>query len=413
MKIFKILNLFLVLIFVFPQQIKAESLADELSGKILLNVEKNGEAWYVNPENSKRYFLGRPSDAFVLMRELGLGIKEIDFQRLAKENMPEGIIGDFELSKKLSGKIILQVEKNGEAWYVNPDDLRAYFLGRPKDAFNIMRKLSLGISRENLAKIHKPSLSESIDEFSKYEYLEIATDRGVFKADIVSIDLNNPNLEIITDTANIFDCNKNCPAKTLGNFILENNAFAGINGSYFDTGDDKKNYYFAPVWNTNKKNLINEGQLKYWTTGPIMAFDIENRFYYFKDSREFKSIENFEKISGSKLQAAIGNKPRLIEDGMNQLVVWQVDNKQENAKAMRNALAYKENENGGKGELLLIILHNSTLLDLAEALKALKVDIALNLDGGYSSALWYNDEYMVQPGRDIPNAIVFRDKKNK
>jgi len=32
------------------------------------------------------------------------------------------------------------------------------------------------------------------------------------------------------------------------------------------------------------------------------------------------------------------------------------------------------------------------------------------LDGGNSSALFYNDEYMIGPGRDIPNAIVFREK---
>ncbi len=410
MKIYQILFLILISVFVFTKEADAASLATKLSGKILLSVEKNGEAWYVYPENNKRYFLGRPNDAFALMRNLGLGIKEIDFQRLAKEGMPDDLLGDLELARKLSGKIILQVERNGEAWYVNPDDLRIYFLGRPDDAFRVMRKLSLGISQENLARIHKPSLSETIDEFSSYEYSELIVDDKVFKIDIVSIDLNNPNLEIVTDTSNIIDCEKNCPADTLGDFILENHAFAGINGSYFDTGASKKNYYFAPIWNTEADVLINEDQLKYWTTGPVMAFDTENNFYYFKDSREFESIENFEKISLGKLQAAISNKPRLVENGMNQLVVWQVDNKQENARAMRNALAYREDLNGGKGELLLVILHNSTLIDLAEALKALGVDIALNLDGGYSSALWYNDEYMVGPGRNIPNAIVFRDK---
>ncbi len=412
MKIVQIFFLILVFIFTFAQVASATSLAVKLSGKILLNVDQDGEAWYVYPENNKRYFLGRPQDAFDLMRELGLGIKEIDFQNLVKDTMPDDISGDVELAKKLSGKIILQVEKNGEAWYVNPVDLRIYFLGRPKDAFEIMRKLSLGISRENLAKIHKLGLSESMDKFSGYEYTEIIIDGEIFKADIVRIDLNNPNLEIITDISNLVDCDQNCPADTLGNFVLDNNAFAGINASYFDTGVAKRNYYFAPVWNTEEEILINEDQLKYWTTGPIMAFDTENNLHYFKDSREFESVENFEKISTGKLQAAMSNKPRLVENGMNQLVIWQVDDKQENTKAMRNALAYKEDPDGGKGELLLIILHNANLVDLAEAVKVLEVDVALNLDGGYSSALWYNDEYMVGPGRNIPNAIVFRDTTN-
>jgi len=405
----KIFFTILILLFVTTENVQAVSLATRLSGKILLNVEKNGEAWYVNPDNNKRYFLGRPQDAFSLMRELGLGIKEIDFQKLAKDEMPKDMKGDLNLAKKLSGKIILQVEKNGEAWYLNPDDLRIYFLGRPKDAFEVMRELSLGISSENLAKIHKPGLDEEIDSFSKYYYKEISTSRGVFRADIINISLDNPNLEIITDTASVLDCDANCPVESLAEYVLKNNAFAGINASYFDTGS-RPNYYFAPVWNTRENILVNKDQLKYWTTGPIVAFDTENNFYYFKDSREFASVDNFEKLSGGKLQALMSNKPRLVENGMNQLVVWQVDSKQENAKAMRNALAYIKDENGGKGELMLIVLHNATLVDLAETLKELKVDTALNLDGGYSSALWYNDEYMVQPGRDIPNVILFKDK---
>ena len=102
MKNLLILFLSLVLVFVFGESANAVSLASKLSGKILLNVEANGEAWYVYPEDNKRYFLGRPSDAFALMRELGLGINEIDFQKLVKENMPEDIAGDTLLSEKLS-----------------------------------------------------------------------------------------------------------------------------------------------------------------------------------------------------------------------------------------------------------------------------------------------------------------------
>jgi len=41
-------------------------------------------------------------------------------------------------------------------------------------------------------------------------------------------------------------------------------------------------------------------------------------------------------------------------------------------------------------------------------MKAMGMDYALNLDGGSSSALIYNGEYMVGPGRDIPNALVFK-----
>ncbi|RLC36602.1 hypothetical protein DRH27_04990, partial [Candidatus Falkowbacteria bacterium] len=181
-----------------------------------------------------------------------------------------------------------------------------------------------------------------------------------------------------------------------------------------DTGAAKKNYYFFPVYNSSLGKMINEDQLKYWTTGPIMVWDENNKFYYFKDSREFPAqdwsasgginvVEAFQEIHGVKLQAAIGNKPRLIEKGMNLLIEWDIDDKQRNTKAYRNAIGYKDNT------IFLVVARNATVPDLADIMKELKVEYALNLDGGYSSALWYNDEYMVLPGRDIPNAIIFKE----
>lgn len=50
--------------------------ASKQKGKILLAVEKNGEAWYVNPADGKRYFLGAPADAFKLMRSVRYWTKD-------------------------------------------------------------------------------------------------------------------------------------------------------------------------------------------------------------------------------------------------------------------------------------------------------------------------------------------------
>ncbi len=44
--------------------------ANAQKGKILLQVESSGEAWYVNPDNSKRYFLGKPAEALKLLANL-------------------------------------------------------------------------------------------------------------------------------------------------------------------------------------------------------------------------------------------------------------------------------------------------------------------------------------------------------
>jgi exopolysaccharide biosynthesis protein len=411
MKLFKILIIFILLaVGIFqPFSSGQANMGKNLAGRILLSVEENGEAWYVYPEDIKRYYLGRPHDAFAIMRELGLGITEADFQRIASAGT--AAVGDEALAKRLSGRIILQVEKNGEAWYIYPKDLKKYYLGRPADAFRIMRELGLGITRENLALIHKPSLAESIDDYSSYEHKIIETASGNFKADIVKIDLSDPDLKIFTETSNQSNCSKECGAKSLGAYVTKHKGFAGINGTYFDTGS-RPNYYFFPVYDTSAGVMVNEDQLKYWTTGPIMAFDENNKFYYFKDSREFpvkgwstssgKSVaEAFKEAYGANLAAAIGNKPRLIEDKMNILIEWDIDNKQRYERSIRNAIGYKD------GFVYLIVARNTTVPELADIAQAMDIDYALNLDGGYSAALWYNGEYMVGPGRKLPNAVVF------
>lgn len=113
-------------------------------GRIVLDVEQNGEAWYVNPLDERRYYLGRPDDAFSIMRGFGLGISNADLSRFDS---------DTSMQRRLSGRILLQVESHGEAYYVNPVDLKKYYLGRPADAFAIMSNLGLGISSHDLRTI--------------------------------------------------------------------------------------------------------------------------------------------------------------------------------------------------------------------------------------------------------------------
>lgn len=115
------------------------NLSRNLSGRILLQVENRGRAWYVYPKNLTRYYLGCPQDAFKVMRDLSLGISNKSFSALTLKE-----------KKRLSGLILLKVEDKGMAYYINPVDLKLYYLGRPDDARRIMRELALGISDNNL-----------------------------------------------------------------------------------------------------------------------------------------------------------------------------------------------------------------------------------------------------------------------
>src|SRR3989338_6499225 len=139
----KILILLLFLFLLLPLNLaRAESLAIRLEGRILLQVESHGEAWYVNPDSQKRFYLGRPADAFKVMREQGLGISNKDFYSF-KGAAPV----------RLAGRILLKVEDSGKAYYVNSVDLKMHYLGRPDDAFNVMKNMGLGITDSNLALI--------------------------------------------------------------------------------------------------------------------------------------------------------------------------------------------------------------------------------------------------------------------
>lgn len=122
----------------------------ERSGYILLQVEKNGEAWYVYPKNGNRYFLGRPADAFAIMKKLALGATH-DF-----------ILNTNTFPTRLSGMILLDVERNGEAYYIYPRDNKKYFLGRPDDAFRIMSRLGQGISNAGLLTIPVGEITNSV-----------------------------------------------------------------------------------------------------------------------------------------------------------------------------------------------------------------------------------------------------------
>lgn len=126
------------------------NLEKRVSGRILLQVEKNGEAWFVEPMTKKIVFLGKPGDALQTMREFGLGITNRDLARIPEAGDDRS---NDPLATKLSGHILLQVEDHGQAWFVDPVSHTRHSLGRPDDALKVMRNLGLGITNANLAKL--------------------------------------------------------------------------------------------------------------------------------------------------------------------------------------------------------------------------------------------------------------------
>ena len=123
----------------------ARALATRLQGRILLQVEDKGQAWYVNPDDNKKYALGRPQDAFNIMRRFALGVSNSDFAAIQKNSSAWS---------RLLGKILIKPEDNGRAYYFDPITKELNYLGRPQDAFNIMRNQGLGITNNDLSNIN-------------------------------------------------------------------------------------------------------------------------------------------------------------------------------------------------------------------------------------------------------------------
>jgi hypothetical protein len=80
----------------------ATTLANRLSGRILLQVEQHGEAWYIDPISKQRFYLGTASDAFALLRAKGLGIRHNDVVRFMTTGFPTRLSGRMKTSCTMS-----------------------------------------------------------------------------------------------------------------------------------------------------------------------------------------------------------------------------------------------------------------------------------------------------------------------
>ncbi len=153
----RLIALIVISAFIVPANVHAIQM-EKLLGKILLQVESKGEAWYLDPQTKKRVSLGRPSDAFEVMRTLGKGITDKDLSRIAVSD--ESKAGDTKFARTFGGSIFLQVQSKGEAWYINPTNLKRYYLGTPSAAFLVMRQLGLGITNNDIQGIPSSEAGE-------------------------------------------------------------------------------------------------------------------------------------------------------------------------------------------------------------------------------------------------------------
>lgn len=173
-----------------------KELTNRLKGKLLLQVEGNGEVWYLDHDTEERFYLKDGERAYTALQAFGLGISNSDLQsiQVGIEDRAQDVDSDGDelpdkleealgtdvanpdsdgdgftdgaevrdgysplgpgrqtitnICERLEGKIVLQVESRGQAWYIH--DCKRYYMKDGPQAYQIMKYLSLGIRDEDL-----------------------------------------------------------------------------------------------------------------------------------------------------------------------------------------------------------------------------------------------------------------------
>ena len=200
-KIIKIIIFtFISFIFVFKASnfSFASSLSYDLRGRLLIEAQNKGQAWYVDKENGLKHSLSQES-FFETIKKNAIGISNNDLIKIPiavdprlinidsdgdglddaleiaistdpfnpdtdGDSYPDGLeiknhfnpLGsgrlaiDLNFSKNLSGQFLLQVEGRGEIWYINPLDNLRYYISNYDDLLRLVSILGLGVSSEDI-----------------------------------------------------------------------------------------------------------------------------------------------------------------------------------------------------------------------------------------------------------------------
>lgn len=240
---------------------------------------------------------------------------------------------------------------------------------------------------------YEPLPAEPEAPFSGYLTQSVETDEGAFTVKAIAAD--PLTTKVIVDTASSSDCTDNCPVKSLDQYITDNNAYAGVNGTYFCPADapscaGKVNSFHLTLMNKNK--VYFNSNAGYASPDPAVIFG-EN---YFKFTEHISELGR-----NTDINSMLSNYPLLL---FRQQIMFNSDgDPKKEIKSNRSFVASKGNT------IFIGVAYNVTVPQSAKVMQAMGMDYAINLDAGGSTALWY-EGYKAGPGRGIPNVILFVHK---
>jgi exopolysaccharide biosynthesis protein len=344
-------------------------------------IDGSGTVWRIDQAERR----GVPSIEH--LKSWGLGFDEVVPANRSDISKPAGPLIGFR-----SGTL---VNDNGAIWVIEGSQKRVFPSAQCFTNFgfkfeNVLKSSTAGYQDNGSICGPTPSVV--------HERKTVVTTRGNFDVDLITINLANKDVKVLTDTGNTSDCANSCAVNSLMTYVTRNNGFAGINGTYFcptayTECAGKTNSFYWKVYNSIAKVMINAAN----------GIKEDKPFIGFNESGEARFFNQYSRLanSGFTVAAGISNEPLLMQGG--QLVVTEnfLDEKERTVKSTRSAI-------GLSGQTVYAaVVRSATVMDSGAVMQALGVENAFNLDGGGSSAMVYEGAYKVGPGRNIPNAIIF------
>lgn len=250
-------------------------------------------------------------------------------------------------------------------------------------------------------------------QYDTYSRRTVTVGTKRYSVDIITINLANPRLEVVTLTGtNGKTCYRRaCQVRNLRSYIKEVSGFAGMSGTYSCPADYANcgpvGNFFWTVFNKRTHTFVNATQNRF-NNGAMFTMYADKSWSFYPNTASYPYLPQLhgpamKDPKFDQLTTAISNSVGLVDHGKLITNEKLLDTKQRTVKSLRSGL-------GIKGSTLsLVVARSSTVIDLGSIMRSLRMDYAMNLEGGGSTNLWYRGSYKVGPGRDIPNALVFRD----
>lgn len=240
-----------------------------------------------------------------------------------------------------------------------------------------------------------PSAPPAVATTTGYSLLSVRTGRGTFAVHLIKERLAEVSVRTVAANAN--ECRNDCPVKPLAEYVAENGAYAGMNGTYLCPPDyadcaGKVNSYDYAVYDSNRRTWTNARALG--GQNALVTFDGSTPSF-FRRSGTFLSSRG----TRFPITAGFTMYPLLLQDGE------VVDSEAEQSPAQQQR-SMKGSIGVDGSYIYLALVVNASVTDSAYVLRALGVRDALNLDGGGTAAMWIGGAYRVGPGRLLPNAVL-------